>query len=236
MNKKEGWQDADLILKEKLKLKRSFWWVPYDPDGFISARRVKYRRTAYEHCKTPHIEQYANPDEWVQGTLLEELTQEEVMEKNVKDLEKTLDLDSFQQGTFKLPQQIGESTLAATATQATQAPSTSATSTSKGKEVMDTKHLITQLPATSMEQSQEQVSPQQIEAHQVPALQTPAHEERGRKRDREDSTPASGSTQQPEVKRQRVDYPFEEEVNEEILGSPRRDREGSQKTPTRSFQ
>jgi len=80
MNKKEGWQDADQKLKEKLKLKRSFWWVPYDPDGFISARRVKYRLIAYEHCKIPHIEQFSNQDEWVQGTLVEELTQEEIME------------------------------------------------------------------------------------------------------------------------------------------------------------
>jgi len=88
MNKKEGWQDAEQILKEKLKLKRSFWWVPYDLDGFIIARRVKYRLTAYEHCKIPPIEQFHNQDEWVQGTLVEELTQEEIMEQNVKDLEK----------------------------------------------------------------------------------------------------------------------------------------------------
>jgi len=181
MNKKEASQDVDLILKEKLKLKRSFWWVPYDPDGFISARRVKYRLTAYKHCKTPHIEQYANQDEWVHGKLVEELTQEEVMEQNVKDIEKTLDLDSFQQGTFKFPQQIKEGTSAAMATQATQAPSTSATGTLKGKEVMDTKQVIIELPATSMEQSQEEVPPQQKEAPQVPALQTPTHEERGRK-------------------------------------------------------
>ena len=101
---------------------------------------------------------------------------------------------------------------------------------------MDTEQVITELPATSMEQSQEQAPPQQTEAPQVLALQTPANEERGRKRDREDSTPASGSTQQPEAKRQRVDSPFEEEVNEEVLGNPRRDREGSQQTPTSSFQ
>ena len=55
MNKKEGWQDADLILKDQIKLKRSFWWVPYDPLGFISARRVKYRLTPYTHCKIPHM-------------------------------------------------------------------------------------------------------------------------------------------------------------------------------------
>jgi len=70
----------------------------------------------------------------------------------------------------------------------------------------------------------------------MPILQTPAHEDRGRKHDREDSTPASGSTQQPESKRKNVDSPFEEEISEEIPESPRRDREGSQPTPTSSFQ
>jgi len=50
--------------------------------------------TAYEHFKIPHIEEYANQDEWVQGTLVEELTWE-IMEQNVKYLQKTLDLDSF---------------------------------------------------------------------------------------------------------------------------------------------
>lgn len=49
---------------------------------------------AYKNCRAPHIEQYANKDEWVQDTLVEESTQEEIMEQNVKDLEKTLDLDS----------------------------------------------------------------------------------------------------------------------------------------------
>jgi len=87
-----------------------------------------------------------------------------------------------------------------------------------------------------MEKTQEQAPPQQTEALQVSALQTPANEERGRKRDWEDSTPASGSTQQPEAKRQRVDPPAEEEISEESLESPRRDRETSQQTPTSSFQ
>ena len=63
MNKKEGWQDADQILKDKYKLSKSFRWVPYDPEGFICARRVKYRLLGYEHCKYPHIEQYANQQE-----------------------------------------------------------------------------------------------------------------------------------------------------------------------------
>ena len=96
--------------------------------------------------------------------------------------------------------------------------------------------MTTELPATSMEQSQEQAPPQQTEALQVPALQNPANEERGRKQDWEDSTPASGSTQQPKAKRKRVDPPVEEEISEEVLESPRRERETSQQTPTSSFQ
>jgi len=39
INKKEGWKDAEHILSEWLKLKRSFWWVPYDPQGFINDRK-----------------------------------------------------------------------------------------------------------------------------------------------------------------------------------------------------
>ena len=46
---------------------------------------------------------------------MEEFTQEETMEQTVKYLEKTLDLDSFQQVTFKLPIQVGEGTSTAAA-------------------------------------------------------------------------------------------------------------------------
>jgi len=119
-----------------------------------------------------------------QGTLVKEFTQEDIMEKNVKDLEKTLDLDSCEQVTFKLPQQIGEGTSAAAATPLSQAPSSSTTGTTKGKKPVDTEQVTTELPATSMEQSQEQAPPQQTEPPQMPILQTPAHDERGRKRDR----------------------------------------------------
>lgn len=237
MNKKEGWQDSDQILKDKYTLKRSFWWVPYDPEGFISARRVKYRLLAYDHCKIPQIEQYANKDEWVQGTLVEELTQEEIMERNVKDLEKTLDLDSSDQVTFKFPHQVGEGTSTAVASQAAQGASTSATGTAKGKEPMDTEQgMVTKQPTPSKEQTQEKTPPQQTEALQIPVLQTPANEERGKKRDREETTPPSGSSQQPEAKRQRIDPQVEEENNEETIESLRKEREISQQTTTSSFQ
>lgn len=88
MNKKEGWKDANEILGQTIRLKRSFWWVPYDPNGFINARRVKYRLAPYEHCSTPDIEKFANQDEWVEGTLVEEFTKEEKMEQTMKNLEK----------------------------------------------------------------------------------------------------------------------------------------------------
>lgn len=90
MKKKEGWHDANQILGEKLRLKRTFLWVPYDPNGFINARKIKYMLSAYGHCKIPQIEQFANQDEWVEETLVEEFTQEEIMEQNVKDLERLL--------------------------------------------------------------------------------------------------------------------------------------------------
>jgi len=42
------------------------------------------------HHKIPKIEQYANEDEWVEGTLIEEISEPEKMEKDMKYLKKTL--------------------------------------------------------------------------------------------------------------------------------------------------
>ena len=81
--------------------------MPYYPNSFISDIKVKNRPSAYKHYRNPKIEQLSNQDEWVEGTLIEELTQQEVMEQAMKDLEKTLHLDSFGQVSFKPPQQIG---------------------------------------------------------------------------------------------------------------------------------
>jgi len=49
--------------------------------------------------------------------LIEEHTKEERMEKTMKDLEKILDLDSFVQVPFKLPQQMGVGTSSAATSQ-----------------------------------------------------------------------------------------------------------------------
>ena len=65
---------------------------------------MKNKSSPYFHHRIPEIEQYANQDEWVEGTLIEELTEQEKMEQAMKNLEKTLDLDSFGQVFFKFPQ------------------------------------------------------------------------------------------------------------------------------------
>lgn len=155
MNKKEGWKDADELLGQTYRLKRRFWWVPYDPYGFINARRIKYRLASYEHCRIPDIEKYVNQDDWLEGTLVEELTEEDKMEQTMKYLEKTLDLESCGQVSFKKPQPTGESSsTATTAQQVAQERTTPTTWTTKGKElVVPKQEIMEEHPATSKEHS-----------------------------------------------------------------------------------
>ena len=115
--REEAWKDADNILRERLKLKQSFLWSPYDPEHFISFRRVKNKLTGYVHHSIPQIEQYANQQEWIEGTLVEELTEEEILEKEMKEFEKTLDLDSVEQVFFTSPRHLGAGTSSATTSQ-----------------------------------------------------------------------------------------------------------------------
>lgn len=97
--------------------------------------------------------------------------------------------------TFKLPQQVREGTSTTVTSQAAQEKTTPAACIAKGKEVVDVEQeTMTEQPTTSKEQSQGKAPPPQTEAPQIPTLQTPLNEERGKKRDREETTPASGST------------------------------------------
>lgn len=80
IKKREAREEADKIIGEDLKLKKSFWWVPYDPNSFISDRKVRNRLSVYIHHMIPEVEQFANQNGWVEGTLIEELTQQENME------------------------------------------------------------------------------------------------------------------------------------------------------------
>lgn len=103
------------MLREELMLKQSFFWPPYDPEHFVSLRRIKHRLSGYVRLPIPYIEQYANQQERAEGTLDdEELTKEERIEKDMKEHEKRIDLEYFAQVTFTQPQHIGASTSVAT--------------------------------------------------------------------------------------------------------------------------
>lgn len=136
----------------------------------------------------------------------------------MKDLEKTLDLDSFGQVSFKLPQQtrVGTSS-AGTSQQPIQGANIPISSYSKGKEVAGTEQ-------QEMTDLQEENPPVQTKAPEIPALQTPLNEEKGKKRDREEATPISVPAEQLGAKRQRLNPLFEEEIIEETLESLRSER------------
>jgi len=85
-------------------------------------------------------------------------------------------------------------------------------------------------PITSKEQGQGQVPSTQTKALEIPALQTPINEERGKKRERQEDTPISGSAEQPGEKRQRLNPLSEEEFIQETIGNLREEIVVSQDT------
>ena len=66
---------------------------------------------------------------------------------------------------------------------------------------------------------------------EIHVLQTPLKEERGNKRDREESTPVSGLVEQPGEKRQRLNPYSEEELLEETTSIPRGEGRTEHQTP-----
>lgn len=92
------------------------------------------------------------------------------------------------------------------------------------------KHEMKDQPTSSKQQAQGKIPPAQTKAPEMPTLQNPLNEEKGRKRDREETTPVTGPTEHPEAKRQRVDPIPKEEVIEEIIESPISERATSPQT------
>jgi len=127
----EGWQEADRMLGA-LGLQTSFLWTPYDPNHFISLRRVRYRLASYNHLRVPHIEKYANQPEWKEGTLEEEITQEERTLAALRSLQKFVDLELSSQ-VLPLPGTEGRSAASSSTGQQLAARINTQTS-SKGKE------------------------------------------------------------------------------------------------------
>ena len=129
--REEDWQEVDRML-EGLGLKTSFLWKPYDPNHFITLRRVKYRLASYNHVRMPHIEKYANQIKWRRGTLEEPITQEELNERARRNLLKMADLELSAQ-VFTLPStQVGTAASSSTANQ--QAAKVTEQTSAKGKE------------------------------------------------------------------------------------------------------
>ena len=84
-----------IFLEDHLRLRKNFRWVPYHPNNFICDRRMKNRLSPYIHHRILEIEQFANMDEWREGTLVDAVSEQVNIKNAMKDLEKTLDLDSF---------------------------------------------------------------------------------------------------------------------------------------------
>ena len=58
---------------------------------------MKNKSAPYFHHRIPKIEQYANKDEWMEGTLVEQDSEEVNVNNVMKDLEKKFDLETFWQ-------------------------------------------------------------------------------------------------------------------------------------------
>jgi len=67
-NNKEVGKEVKRILQDHMRLNKSFSWTPYDPYSFICDRRMKNRLSLYFHHRILEIGQYANMDEWREGT------------------------------------------------------------------------------------------------------------------------------------------------------------------------
>lgn len=98
---------------------------------------MKNRLSPYLHHRIPENEQFANMDEWREGTLVEIDSERVNIENVMKDLENTLDLDSFGQVHFETSQKStsGKSaSIFGTFERNSQQTTTPLTGTSKGKE------------------------------------------------------------------------------------------------------
>lgn len=223
-NSREVEREAENILQSHYKFQRTFCWVPYDPFGCISEKRIKNKSSPYIHHRIPDIEQYANQDEWVEETLVEEESEEDKMNKIMKELEKKYDLESY--GQVQVPH-IGTSS-AANLQQRLQEGSSSIAAESKGKgkepkiQVIETL-IMAEKPQTSRAADQTQVSLTQVKHPEVSELQTPSNMEIGKKRQVPDTTPPKESSGIHQAKKQKPDPLPDVEIIDEMFDDGRED-------------
>lgn len=103
-NTRDVWKEAEFFLEDHLRLRKNFRWVPYDSNSFRCDRRMKNKLSPYIHHRIPDIEKFANLDEWIERTLVENDSEQVNFDNAMRNLEKTLDMDSFGQVSFKLSQ------------------------------------------------------------------------------------------------------------------------------------
>ena len=234
----EGWKEADRILGG-LGLKYSFLWKPYDPNNFITMRRLKYKLSAYDHCSLPHIEKHANQSKWRRGTLEEAVTQEELNQRALRNLKKMADLEFYSQVSSLPSIQIGAAASSSTAQQQTIKVAGKISEKGKEKEMeseQEQQHQEEQRQEQSAQQKKTVETPQTTErtvptrqdtAFDASVLQTPQKEDTFvfRKRDRE--TPLTSSIDQGEKRQRLNDFPEEDIAIREALGMGPPSREAS---------
>jgi len=136
-------------------------------------------------------------------------------------------MEYFGQVFFPAPRHLGESASSSTVTQQPAQAAVQETTTAKGKEIQQEEQLpnleqqeeMAEQPTSTDQQTQGQAPPMQEATVEIPVLQTPANEERIKKRDRQEETPLTASTDQPGEKRQRLNPFSEEEMPERPSGS-----------------
>jgi hypothetical protein len=140
-------------------LKYSFIWKPYDPNNFITMRRLKYKLSAYGHYSLPHIEKYANQSKWKRGTLEENVTQEELNQRALNNQKKMADLEFYSQVPSLPSTQIGAAASSSTTPQQTTRVAGKISEKGKEKEMEAEKEM-------EQEQQQEQQQKQQQHSKQ----------------------------------------------------------------------
>ena len=115
----------------------------------------------------------------MEGTLVEEFSEEELAGKAIKNIEKSVDLESFWQVFFTAPWCLGESSWSTTVSQQPAQASAQPATTDKGKEVKDSEEQVHNMeqqealaenPAATDQQAQGQGPPSQEKTVEILVL------------------------------------------------------------------
>ena len=149
------------MILEGFKLQTSFKWTPYDPNHFISLRRIKYKLGNYAHVRLPHVEKYANSLSWKEGTLEEPITREQMLEREARNIQKEADLETCGHVSFSYQRQLRAAASSSTTHQQVAMKTQQASNKDKGKHVQEE-----QLPPMTQEQTDKEMEQHQEQQQQ----------------------------------------------------------------------